>query len=113
MASSSLQFHSIALAALLALAGCASTHTTTDVGTPPATLPALTPSASAQQRAELAIDRWWLVFDDAHLNALIDSTLANNTDLEIALGRVREAQAGVQVAALADWERAIERSRGA
>ena len=35
------------------------------------------------------------VFGDAQLNALIDSALQHNNDLEIALGRVHEAQAAV------------------
>jgi len=96
MASTSpLQAHTVALAALLALAGCASSPEP-DAARPRTTLPALQASATAQQRADLAIDRWWRVFDDANLNALIDGALKNNTDLEIALGRVREAQAAVE-----------------
>jgi outer membrane protein TolC len=98
MAGTSSKVHSIALASLLALAGCASPNHAVDDGATRAALPALTPSTSAQQRADLAIERWWLVFNDAHLDTLIDSALANNSDLEIALGRVREAQAGVETA---------------
>src|SRR5262245_23741297 len=86
---------SIALVALLALAGCAGTPNPAE-SIPASTLPALKAGASAQQRADLAIDRWWLLFDDARLTALIDSALKNNTDLEIALGRVRESQAAVE-----------------
>ena len=96
MAATPLSIHSLALAAVLALAGCASTPQ------PPNpefvrndTLPALATSASAQVHADLAIERWWLAFGDAHLDALIDSALKLNTDLEAALARVREAQAGI------------------
>lgn len=96
MASTSqFKVHTIALVALVALVGCASTGNP-DAAVPRTPLPALQASASAQQRADLAIDRWWQVFDDANLNALVDSALKNNTDLEIALGRVREAQAAVE-----------------
>lgn len=82
-------------ALVAALAGCASPSDPAAAGRA-APLPSLTPSASAQTRAELSIDRWWQVFGDAHLDALIDSALQHNTDLEIALGRVREAQAAVE-----------------
>jgi len=85
----------VAVAALLALAGCAGLNNAASSDTPSSRLPALTPSASAQPRADLAIDRWWQVFGDASLDTLIDSALQHNTDLEIALGRVREAQAAV------------------
>jgi len=88
MAATPLSIHSLALAAVLALAGCASTPQ------PPNpefvrndTLPALATSASAQVHADLAIERWWLAFGDAHLDALIDSALKLNTDLEAALAR--------------------------
>jgi len=94
----SLRVHTIALAGLLALAGCANTTKLADNTSARTALPALTPSASAQLSASLAIERWWLVFGDADLNAVVDSALANNTDLEIALGRVREAQASVEAA---------------
>jgi len=89
---------SIALAALLTLAGCAGTQTTTPESARYAALPALTPSASALPRADLSIDRWWLVFGDVHLNALVEQAVALNTDLELALARVREAQAGIEAA---------------
>jgi multidrug efflux system outer membrane protein len=99
MAVNLFKLHSIALAALLAaLAGCASPGAPADAHANTDTLPALTPSSSAQQRAHLSIERWWQVFDDAHLNTLLDSALALNTDLEMALARVREAQAGIEAA---------------
>ena len=94
MANVRLPLRSVVLAALVVLAGCAGTAVSEDTARN-AALPALTPSASAQARTDLSIDRWWLVFGDGHLNALIDSALQYNTDVEIALGRVREAHAAV------------------
>jgi len=98
MAGATFSVHSMALAALLAMAGCASSNTPPDTLTRQGALPALTPSATAQQRADVSIDRWWLAFDDANLNALIDSALKLNTDLEIAMARVSEARASVEFA---------------
>lgn len=40
-----------------------------------------------------APSRWWLAFDDAQLDTLIATALANNTDLRIAQARLREARA--------------------
>jgi multidrug efflux system outer membrane protein len=92
------KLHTIALAALLAgLVGCATPGAPADERSSAGTLPALTPSSSAQ-RAELSIERWWAAFNDAQLDALIDSALQHNTDLELALARVREAQAGIDAA---------------
>lgn len=40
-----------------------------------------------------SLDRWWLLFDDAQLTALIDEALAKSPDAKTALGRLREAGA--------------------
>jgi outer membrane protein, multidrug efflux system len=39
-----------------------------------------------------APSRWWLAFDDAQLDTLIEAALANNTDLRVAQARLREAR---------------------
>jgi NodT family efflux transporter outer membrane factor (OMF) lipoprotein len=43
-----------------------------------------------------APSQWWLVLDDAQLNALIDAALAHNPDLHAAEARLREARAQLQ-----------------
>lgn len=60
-------------------------------------IPELPASRSAKVEQNLAIDRWWKHFDDASLERLMDEALAKNADLESALGRVREAQASLDV----------------
>lgn len=50
------------------------------------------PAFSVAQGADLT-DRWWLAFDDAHLNQRIDLALANNFDLAAAWQRLAEARA--------------------
>lgn len=43
-------------------------------------------------------DKWWLQFNDAQLNALIDEALAHDPALDIAAARIKEAQAYTGVA---------------
>ncbi|MBK8978269.1 MAG: efflux transporter outer membrane subunit [Planctomycetes bacterium] len=45
-----------------------------------------------------ALRRWWAVFDDELLTALIDKAVADNLDLRVALARVSEARARVGIA---------------
>ena len=40
-----------------------------------------------------AVTRWWLVFHDAELNALIDRATRQNLSLQLAVSRIREARA--------------------
>jgi multidrug efflux system outer membrane protein len=54
------------------------------------------PEAAAP--APASIERWWTAFNDARLNALVDEALANNLDLRIAMARIDEARAGLQLA---------------
>lgn len=85
------------LALILALAGCATgtaQHATPD---PTATaLPAMTPANTIAVKPGLSIERWWTLFQDPALDALMDEALARNADLEAALARVREARASLQ-----------------
>ena len=41
---------------------------------------------------------WWQAFGDPALTALVEKALANNPDIAIAAGRVREAQANIALA---------------
>jgi NodT family efflux transporter outer membrane factor (OMF) lipoprotein len=59
------------------------------------------------------LDRnWWQGFGDPALTALVEKALANNTDIAIAAGRVREARANL-AAARASLYPAIEAGAGA
>lgn len=85
------------LAMLLAalLAGCG----TLPGGTPErprpgaGELPVLAPAAQARLEAGLAIDRWWTLFGDPALDALIEQALRDNHDLAAAAARLHEARA--------------------
>jgi outer membrane protein, multidrug efflux system len=65
-----------------------------------------TPLPNAFEAGELAssdvavLDRWWTIFADPQLDALVTSALANATDARLALARLDEARA-VRQAALA------------
>jgi len=77
------------VAAALALAGCTTTPTTP----PTLDLPAGNPAAN-----EVALDRWWTVFQDPVLTAYEDEALAHNLDLAAAMARIETARAQVTLA---------------
>ncbi len=55
--------------------------------------------AEGQAQAESMADmRWWQVFDDAALQALIRQGIASNLDLKVAAARVEEARARAGIA---------------
>jgi multidrug efflux system outer membrane protein len=72
--------------AALALAGC----TTTPTAPPVLELPAGNAAAN-----EVALDRWWTVFNDPVLTGYIDEALAHNLDLAAAMARIETARAAV------------------
>ena len=86
------------LLALLVLAGCASG--------PDYTAPQLDTPASWHQSADSSpsgdLDHWWKRFNDPTLEQLIDTALAHNQDLKVALTRVDVARAQ-QRSAKADY----------
>lgn len=49
--------------------------------------------AAAQALAPLALDRWWLLFDDPTLNALEDEAFRVSPDIRTAAARILEASA--------------------
>ncbi len=57
------------------------------------------PSAAAQQQAaeDFAQMKWWTVFQDDVLQALIKEALANNYDMRIAAARILEASANLGI----------------
>ncbi|HEY8948390.1 MAG TPA: efflux transporter outer membrane subunit [Rhizomicrobium sp.] len=90
------------LAALLAtalLAGCVDAPSTTPSQT------ALKPQSlglSAAPTPAIA-DAWWTAFGDPQLDALVDQALAGSPTLQIALARMREAQAQLSVSRAATY----------
>jgi outer membrane protein, multidrug efflux system len=79
---------------IIAMAGCISQPQPAADLRLPATYEA-SPSANVAAASSPAssIDRWWLSFDDAQLNTLVDQTLLANPDIKTAAARVREAAA--------------------
>jgi multidrug efflux system outer membrane protein len=102
MASTLHRFGLVGIASL-SLAGCGAMLKQQPVLPAPAvtTMPALAPSASAEIKPGLSIERWWMLFNDPALSRLMEEALAHNEDLESAVARVREAQASLDVAGAA------------
>ena len=68
---------------------------------PPVTAPdvyrGLPPEAAQQTAASLGDEKWWTVFEDAQLQALIREALTQNYDVRIAATRVLQAQAALGI----------------
>lgn len=85
-----MRFREIALVPLAALlAGCAFQRAST---------PNVTPPAAYEQRGQttleaIELDRWWLLFHNDQLNALIEDALVRSPDARTATQRLFEAQA--------------------
>lgn len=77
------------IAIALLLGGCVSAG---PVRSPETALPAGFEGATGTL-APAAVDRWWEVFGDAQLSALIDRALTRSTDAREAQGRLAEARA--------------------
>jgi len=88
----------LAVSALLLLAGCTMGP---NYKRPQVSVPGgyrgLAPGADQQGTASLADEKWWLVFQDEQLQALIREALAHNYDVRIAATRVLEAQAALGI----------------
>ena len=81
----------LGIAVAAALAGCA---VGPDYKQPSLELPSAWPAAPAGAAAAAAGDaRWWTIYGDSKLNALVDEALRNNTDLVVAAARLAEAEA--------------------
>jgi outer membrane protein TolC len=54
-----------------------------------------TKQSSEKQKtaAEKELARWWTIFEDEELSALIAQTLENNFDIRIAAARIRQTRA--------------------
>lgn len=55
--------------------------------------PGLFTVAGGQQLPAASLDRWWTLYGDAELEALIEAALAANTDVRTALARLEESRA--------------------
>jgi multidrug efflux system outer membrane protein len=68
---------------------------------PPVTVPdayrGLAPEAGPQTAASIGDEKWWTVFQDQQLQALIREALAQNYDVRIAATRVLQAQASLGI----------------
>ncbi len=67
-------------------------------------------------QAGLAIKNWWILFNDATLNTLVDQALKENTDVQYAVARIEEADAyarevGAATLPSVDFDAAGTRSR--
>lgn len=72
-------------------------------------------SANASQN-ELAIKNWWILFNDATLNTMVDQALKVNTDMQYAIARIDEADAyarevGAATLPSVDFDATATRSR--
>lgn len=59
----------------------------------PGAIPTLSASGAVRHEPGLLIDRWWTLFGDPALDALIEQALQRSHDLAAAAARVREARA--------------------
>ena len=103
----------VALAGLLASAGCAGTHGLASHGQPrdPAALSlAGSVAGTTQDAAAWPSAQWWRVFADPQLDALVEQALAGSPGLEAADARLRQA---VAQAGLADATRRPALAAGA
>ena len=57
----------------------------------------LAPDAAPQTTASIADEKWWTVFNDPQLQALIRKAIAQNYDVRIAASRVLQAQAALGI----------------
>jgi len=86
--------HSLFVIALLLLTGCTlgPKYKRPTVAVPD-TYRGLAPDAGAQSAASFGEEKWWNVFQDTELQALIREALSQNYDVRIAAARVLQAQA--------------------
>lgn len=84
----------LAAITLLSLTGClvGPNYKRPPISTPDA-YRGLAPNIPPQTAASIADEKWWTIFNDPQLQALIHTALAQNYDVRIAAARVLQAQA--------------------
>ncbi len=90
--------HRLIATALLFLTGCTvgPNYKRPTIAAPDA-YRGLDPNAPPQTTASFADEKWWTVFDDPQLQALIHKAIAQNYDVRIAATRVLQAQASLGI----------------
>jgi NodT family efflux transporter outer membrane factor (OMF) lipoprotein len=83
----------------LVTGGCASEH----VAPPDTALPTAYEAPVGPALPDRALDRWWTLYQDAQLTALVEEALASAPDARIATARLREA-AAVRSGALSQYQ---------
>ena len=83
--------------AVLALAACASAPPLSP-SSARITAPQRLDVPAANEASEGNLDRWWTLWKDPYLDALVDRALASNADVRVAEAHVRAARALVSVA---------------
>ena len=88
-------FKCLLLAAPLALSACTSAHLPAPQIQVPARFAATVsqPAAATPPGATDPLDRWWLLFGDTQLTALVEQGLTSAPDARTAMARLREAEA--------------------
>ncbi|EHR73344.1 efflux transporter, outer membrane factor lipoprotein, NodT family [Burkholderiales bacterium JOSHI_001] len=94
-----LHTRALALAVAAALAACAQPQ---PPKTPANTLPARFAASDASASAVLST-RWWTLYDEPALDALVQQALDSNLDLRAAAARVDETAVAVGLARAAQW----------
>jgi multidrug efflux system outer membrane protein len=88
----------LSIFALMLLTGCT---VGPNYKRPPITAPdayrGLAPDAAPQTTSSIADEKWWTVFDDQQLQALIRKAIVQNYDVRIAAARVLQAQAALGI----------------
>ena len=86
----------LALTVTVFLAGCA---VGPDYARPTSTLPEQHKEATATAQAVAPVNaEWWMLFNDATLNQLVQQTLAANQDLQAAIARLEASEAAAREA---------------
>jgi len=86
------RLRAVLLALTVALGACTTTPTT------PPTLDLPQGKTTAN---DVALERWWTMFNDPLLTSYVDEALAHNLDLAAAMARIETARAGVTLASAA------------
>lgn len=97
---------------VLTLGGCLSTNAPPSVAVPSPAIPAAFTQGSLTTDRTLP-DRWWQLFEDERLDALVESSLRANADLRVAFANLQGVRAALRQANAARLPQPILESSGA